>query len=94
VRCYGTGGCRSDWNLQHCDFTAPVAGGLTGNCSSAMLRHRWLWVLLETAEVRFYVTGAWESDWKLQQCDFTAPVGWGLIGNCNSAMLRHRWLWV
>jgi len=51
VRCYGTGGRGSDWKLQQCDFTgklqqcdvtAPVGGGLTGNCSSAMLRHPWL----------------------------------------------------
>jgi len=44
VRCYGTGGWGSDWKLQQCDFTASVGGGLTGNCNSAMLRHRWLGV--------------------------------------------------
>jgi len=44
VRCYGTGGCGSDWKLQQCDVTAPVGVGLNGICSSAMLRHRWLGV--------------------------------------------------
>jgi len=42
VRCYDTGGWGYDCKLQQFDVTAPVAGGLTGNCSSAMLRHRWL----------------------------------------------------
>ena len=44
VRCYGTGGWGSDWKLQQCDFKAPVGVGLTGNCNSAILRHRWLGV--------------------------------------------------
>ena len=26
VQSYGTGGCGSDWKLQQCDVTAPVAG--------------------------------------------------------------------
>jgi len=36
VRCYGTGGWGCDWKLQQCDVTAPVAGSLTGKCSSAI----------------------------------------------------------
>ena len=92
MRFYGTGGWGSDWNLQQCNLTAPVAVGLTGNCSSAMLRHRWLGFCLETGALRYYGTGECESDWKLQKCNFTSPVAGGLNGNCRSAMLRHRWL--
>ena len=94
VRCYCTVGWGSDWKLQQCDVTAPVTGGLTGNCSSAMLRHRWLGVCLDTAAVRCYGTVGCGSDWKLQQCDVTAPVAGGLTGHCSSAMLRHRRLGV
>jgi len=66
--------------------------GLTGNWSSAMLRHLWLGVCLETAAVRCYGTGGWGSDCKLEECDVTATVAGGLTGNCSSAMLRNRWL--
>jgi len=40
VRFYGTDSWGSDWKLQKCDVTTPMAAGLTGNCSSAKLRHR------------------------------------------------------
>jgi len=43
VRYYGTSGRGSHWKLQQCDVTV-MAGGLSLNCSSAMLRHRWLGV--------------------------------------------------
>ena len=92
MRYYGIGGCGSDWKLQQYEFTVPVGVGLTGNCSSAMLRHRWVGVWLDTEAVRCYGTGGLGSGWKLQQYDVFAPVGLGLTGNGSSAMLRHRWV--
>jgi len=107
-RCYGTGSWGSDWKLQQCHVTAPVSGVPSGNCisallrhrrvgsencSSAILRHQWQGVSLETAAVRRYGDG-WGSEFKLQQCDVTSPVARCLTANCSSVILRHRWLGV
>jgi len=68
--------------------------GLTGNCSSAMLRHRWVGSDSKLQQCDVTAPVVLVSDWKLQQCDVTALVRGGLIGNCSSAMLRHWWVWV